>query len=201
MDKPVGEHQVDPEEIMGPGHPGTHPRAVPLPEIESVCPFSVAQSSAPCPASRPVFHPSISAFPSLCPLSEVRRNMPSSLSPFWPQFAVLNRHLLFKTKDVPYFQLPAPWCPQGSCPGASDHLSATSFSVLRTGKRAMCRLPDLLVSLSQPQCWPLTCSIAFPAPLAWLHVLQVSGTSFPLSHLSKLQDISSPDFSNYAKGH
>jgi len=39
VEKPVEEHQVDPEEMVGRGHPGTHPEAVLLPEL-NVCPYS-----------------------------------------------------------------------------------------------------------------------------------------------------------------
>lgn len=118
--------------------------------------------------------------------------MPSCLFPFWLQFAVLDVHPLFKPKNVPYFQPPA----AQRAPSAQGPLitsTRSSFSVLGTGKRAMCQLPHLLGSLCpglsfpQPQCWSRTCSIAglVPGPPpSWWHLL-------PTKPLEQTSDTSS----------
>lgn len=150
MEKPVREHQVDPEETVGPGHPGTHPRAVWLPGIE--CPFTTVQSPALCPALRPVFLCGISVLPLVSILSQVRRNMPSSLSLFWLQFVALDLHLLFKTKNIPYFQPQVPGVHRA--PSAQGPLTTSilpPFSVLRrTGKSRVPTPPPAGLSLPQP---------------------------------------------------
>lgn len=150
MEKPVREHKVDPEETVGPGHPGTHPRAVWLPGIE--CPFTMVQSPALCPALRPVFHCSISVLPLVSILSQVRWNMPSRLSLFWLQFVVLDLHLLFKTKNIPHFQPQVPGVHRA--PSAQGPLTTSilpPFSVLRrTGKSPVPIPPPASLSLPQP---------------------------------------------------